>query len=209
MIMLKKVQKRAFTLVEMLIVIVIIWLLMSALIPKISGMQAKGRDVSRKASLNNINTALVSYQTDRWSFPDQSWWKSTVDGIADILSMNMTQIPKDPKPARQCSGVAGTATAQEFMYMPIKRNWITNASAVLMACTEEWGSSSNRVYKALSANAWVEINSWVNSDTLMAVRCDAINVNKSIWATNMAINTWSNPCQAPMNDDILRYMIVQ
>jgi prepilin-type N-terminal cleavage/methylation domain-containing protein len=60
-----KLVHKAFTLVEMLIVIVIIGILASALIPKLQGMQGKARDTARKADLNQLGTAFAVYQADR------------------------------------------------------------------------------------------------------------------------------------------------
>lgn len=209
----KKIKQKAFTLVEMLIVIVIIWLLMSALIPKIAGMQAKGRDVARKANLNSINTSLVAYQTDKWVYPVQAMSGtnpySTVDGVSWYLLLNMTQIPKDPSPNRTCPWINWNATPQRFMYTPIKRWWISNASSVLMACTEEGGSSSNFVYNSTSTDAgmvaWV-ISTGINFNWLSQLRCDSIDVKA--WAT-ASNNTWATPCSAPTNSDVLRYVMIQ
>ena len=61
--------KKAFTLVEMLIVIVIIGILAAALIPKLQGMQGRARDVARKADLNQLGTAFQVYQVDLGTYP--------------------------------------------------------------------------------------------------------------------------------------------
>ena len=58
-----------FTLVEMLIVIVIIGILAAALIPKLTSARGRANDVARKADLQQIATALISYQIDNGSFP--------------------------------------------------------------------------------------------------------------------------------------------
>ncbi len=57
----KLTNKKAFTLVEMLIVIVIIGILAAALIPNFIGMQAKARDTARRAAVGNIAIGLESY----------------------------------------------------------------------------------------------------------------------------------------------------
>lgn len=73
-----------FTLIEMLIVIVVIWVLAAALIPKLMDVQLRARDAKRKIDLTAINAALVVYREDnQWMYPyptniygiwNYSWW---------------------------------------------------------------------------------------------------------------------------------------
>ena len=58
----KKNTIKAFTLTEMLIVIVIIGILIAALLPRMQAAQGRSRDVSRKTALSQIQSAIVVYQ---------------------------------------------------------------------------------------------------------------------------------------------------
>jgi general secretion pathway protein G len=65
-------KKPAFTLVEMLIVIVIIGILAAALIPRLTSARSRANDTARKADLQQIATAIVAYQLDAKTFPTAS-----------------------------------------------------------------------------------------------------------------------------------------
>ncbi|MEI7477147.1 MAG: prepilin-type N-terminal cleavage/methylation domain-containing protein [bacterium] len=49
-----RMQKKSFTLIEMLIVVVIIGILAAALIPRLQSVQARARDIKRIADIHQI-----------------------------------------------------------------------------------------------------------------------------------------------------------
>jgi len=61
-------NKHAFTLVEMLIVVLIIGILAAALIPRLRSVQEKARDTKRKSDISQIASALSIYKIDRNSY---------------------------------------------------------------------------------------------------------------------------------------------
>ena len=76
--MINKKMRRAFTLVEMLIVVIIIGILMSALLPKLTGAQAKARDTARQTALAQISTALTMYFNDKGKYPSSAGCTSSL-----------------------------------------------------------------------------------------------------------------------------------
>lgn len=62
-------RKSGFTLVEMLIVVVIIWVLASALLPRLNNYISKTRDLKRQADLMNIAAAIEMYWNDHGELP--------------------------------------------------------------------------------------------------------------------------------------------
>lgn len=58
-----------FTLVETTVAVVVIWILFSALIPKINESQARSRDLKRKVDVQQIWNALIVYKENIWTYP--------------------------------------------------------------------------------------------------------------------------------------------
>ena len=136
---------KAFTLIEMLIVIVIIGILAAALIPRLSKARGRANDTARKADLSQIAAALVSYQIDKWWFPD---WCGTLSSTANtwdaLLNAWLDSIPKDPSNAVVLSWIANITSTDkwEYGYCSILKNWQPNGGFIAMAISEtEWGAN--------------------------------------------------------------------
>lgn len=64
--------RKAFTLIELIIVLAIIGVLIVALLPVVTGAPGRARDAQRKVALNNIAAALESFSSDRGKLPGDS-----------------------------------------------------------------------------------------------------------------------------------------
>jgi prepilin-type N-terminal cleavage/methylation domain-containing protein len=159
----KKNTIKAFTLVEMLIVIVIIGILIASLMPRMQSAQWRARDVARKNDLSQIQTSIITSQSDRGAWPgmvknpwitadsaktETTWWNS---GLAikeiwqNLLDAGMTNVPTDPNRSNYAFWLWSSNESSnpwEYYYLVARRNWVSNAWFALMAKTEvEWGSN--------------------------------------------------------------------
>ena len=147
----KKNTLKAFTLVEMLIVIVIIGILIAALMPRMQAAQGRARDVSRKTALSQLQSAIATSQSDKWNRPGAD---SAVDGVAissistELQGAWMALIPTDPLKTNKVSWIWTKTTENvalswwEYGYIITTRNWKEKGWFVLMAVTEvEWWSN--------------------------------------------------------------------
>jgi len=99
-------KKKAFTLVELLVVVVIIWVLAGALMGKYQSFLQSGRDAWRQASLKEMATQLEKYRMDYGDyFPHYSGCvvndKNNTLYKALVLSGGyMSKLPVDPVSSR-------------------------------------------------------------------------------------------------------------
>ena len=167
----KKNTIKAFTLVEMLIVIVIIGILIASLMPRMQSAQWRARDVARKNDLAQIQTAIITSQQDRGVFPGMTgavtWavsWLYVNSVETDLKTAGMTQVPWDPNWSnkvfwmwnmKNSADANVTAWSWQYLYMVTKRNGVKNAWFVLMAKTEvEWWSNWVTCSWATSLASW-------------------------------------------------------
>ncbi|MBP6910210.1 prepilin-type N-terminal cleavage/methylation domain-containing protein [Patescibacteria group bacterium] len=136
-----KATKKAFTLIEMLIVIVIIGILAAALVPRLISVQGRARDTKRKADISQIGSALAIYKTDNSTFPATSGSSFAV--LAPLLSGYLTTTPTDPVSTASVSPDIAGGYSTGYGYISIVRNGVASNAAVLMAQTESDGASSN------------------------------------------------------------------
>ena len=91
-----KTPHKSFTLIEILIVIVIIWLLAFTLIPRILAAQQRARDTGRIADVRQIGIGLQSYIYTNNTIPSSAGTGyKDISSISGVLLEHLKSIPND------------------------------------------------------------------------------------------------------------------
>lgn len=193
----------------MLIVIVIIGILASALIPRLSQARERANDTARKAHIQNIATVLIAYQIDKGRYPDTAGSINNTNTLGTaLIGAGLSSAPTDPDGTRQFIGIQynGNCTASpawEYMYTPVTKKGIPRAGFVLMAGTQtEWWSN------------WVHQPTGSAPYTAAGCISDASTFDLILECQNLT--QWSTPsigaggvCVYNQNQDNLRYIYKQ
>ena len=137
----KKNTIKAFTLVEMLNVIVIIGILIASLMPRMQTAQGRARDVARKNDLSQIQTSIITSQSDRKVWPGKTNCDTNnvcdynkgmlikeLDG--DLKAAWMTAIPGDPNGSNANYWIWSDKLVDsrdndwQYLYMVATRYWV-------------------------------------------------------------------------------------
>lgn len=170
-----KKLKKAFTLVEMLIVVIIIGILMWALLPKLKWAQERARDTARKANLTTISTALEMYFNDSGTYPT---WNCVSDLWGKLVPTYVSELPSDPQKWRitywtkdvWCSGWV-------YGYSPMSRKWSAQAGSVLVTNIEAQGSVWNFILPSNGTTV-----SWLFTWTNNKVKDNSVDWDEQIKA---------------------------
>jgi len=94
----KIINKKGFTLVELLVVIAIIAILSVVSLASFTRVQIKARDVQRKSDLNAISKALMMYYNDYGFFPNTFEFGNVDVGFTGAnKQIYMRENPIDPR----------------------------------------------------------------------------------------------------------------
>ena len=210
--LMKKNTIKAFTLVEMLIVIVIIGILIAALMPRMQAAQWRARDVSRKTALSQIQSAIVTAQWDLWRWPgcdsaqsctSGNQWMSVSLIWTELVNAWMNGVPKDPL-GNNVTWL-GSSGHNDYAYLVLQRNWAQNWWFALMAKTEVAWWSNWVVCDSAISGAPTEMGNWkIDSNK------DVKNINLCQTLTKLDSGSWcmanTGDCQYS-EDSQLRYLV--
>lgn len=112
-----KTNKKAFTLIELLIVITIIGILGVALLPKIASGPSRARDLARKTNIASVANALELYYADNGAYLAATAATSLcTTGITDLDGYLDGGIPTDP--LASSVNFTSATTCKEYLYTP-------------------------------------------------------------------------------------------
>ena len=136
--------KKAFTLIELMIVVVILGILMATILPKLTWAQARARDAARVADLSNIAAALSVYYDDNGQFPDKanandaecltSSWDVAWSGI--ILYLQNSRVPMDP--SKTSNSYLCASDKGRYFYQALEKDGLSSNGYVLCADVETY-----------------------------------------------------------------------
>lgn len=113
-----KNNKKGFTIVELLIVIVVIGILALLVVTTYGGIQAKARNTKRSADVSAVQTQLEAF------FSQSGYYPSLADmNNATWLTTNMKSLDTgaliDPSNATQSKTLVVTPAAKSYAYAPL------------------------------------------------------------------------------------------
>ncbi len=149
---------KAFTLIELLIVITIIGILSVTLIPRLTGGPAKARDAQRKAALQQIGTALEFYADDNaGAYPPGPACATDLNTPAvDDITVYLTSIPIDPLAGNNWDGETDPCAGVEgYSYFPVDGGFLLFAEMenVNATGTGLYAGSGVNIFDATAADS--------------------------------------------------------
>jgi len=95
-------NKKAFTLVELAVVLLVIGILAGLLLRNLGGFTASARDQRRIGDLRNVSAYITNYYARKGEYPTANSWSDLEDQLrsAGVLGPGVS-LPKDPSSPNQ------------------------------------------------------------------------------------------------------------
>jgi general secretion pathway protein G len=107
--MIKNVQRKGFTFLEIMFVVVIIGILVSIVGPKLTGRSKKARVMATRATIKSLETALQTFEMNVGTFP------TTEQGLEALIKCP-SDVPEEDWDSSYLRIVPKDTFGQEFIY---------------------------------------------------------------------------------------------
>lgn len=189
-----KLTQKGFTLIELMIVVVILGVLMSTILPRLTGAQARARDQGRISDINNISAALTVFYDDNGLYPGPSAANNNETseclaqtGAPDTVSaklgiyLDSNQVPVDPQPNAN-TYLCGTLDKGRYWYSAMIKDGIANNSFILCADMETFQKANTDVTDGTS-NVGTDASGGDTLASLATIGATAFNTLSSVVGT--------------------------
>jgi prepilin-type N-terminal cleavage/methylation domain-containing protein len=205
-------MKKAFTLVEMLIVIVIIGILAAALLPRLSGVQSRARDVARVSDLGQLSTALATYQLDNGFYLMTGGSSTTTSGTVALGEQSQlsgfaafgntsTRLVNNSLATLVYLGILKELPVeQQTLTIPYIYSYYSSGEIFsLMSYSEGGGKNANFAsgYTAIGTTGSISLLVNITSKLCTEIKDSA----------SLVYNGGGSACQAPLNQKTARHIL--
>lgn len=144
-------MRKAFSLIELLIVVSIIGVLAVALVPNVMNAPAKARDTARKAAVKDAVAAIEAYQIDNGSLPTRGcinvsasgyYTKSSVPSTTEYDSISATNPIKCTAPEGGIYPFYEKLSNGYVIIVPVELKANANTKYVLAAAGKTFSTTS-------------------------------------------------------------------